>query len=161
MDNFSTLRGYIQRHRTARARIVADDWKDAVRKAVALLEQAGAVESRYFDSIIDVTTQHGPYYVIAPGIAMPHARPEDGVLETGFSLVTLASPVEFGNEENDPVDVVLCLSAKSKGDLNEHVIVEAMTLFESEPMMARLRASGTDTELMKVLDGIGWAGERE
>ncbi|SUH05624.1 sugar phosphotransferase [Salmonella enterica subsp. enterica] len=30
-----------------------------------------------------------PIFVIAPGLAMPHGRPEEGVKKTGFSLVTL------------------------------------------------------------------------
>lgn len=29
--------------------------------------------------ILDGVAQHGPYFVIAPGLAMPHGRPEEGV----------------------------------------------------------------------------------
>ena len=30
-------------------------------------------------AILDGVAQHGPYFVIAPGLAMPHGRPEEGV----------------------------------------------------------------------------------
>ena len=154
MAKLATLGEYIRRYQTARATIVADSWQQAVNEAVMLLHRAGAVESRYFDAIIDITAEYGPYYVVAPGIAMPHARPEDGVTETGFSLVTLDAPVAFGSNDNDPVDVILCLCAKSKEDLDEHVISEAMTLFESKQLMQALRTSRSDTELLHVLDTL-------
>jgi len=53
----------------------------------------------------------GPYIVVAPGVAMPHARPEDGAIATGMSLVTLKEPVVFGNPDNDPVRLVIGLAA--------------------------------------------------
>ena len=60
----------------------------------------------------------GPYMVIAPGIALAHARPSEAVLETGLSLVTLATPVEFGSQSNDPVSLVIGLAAK---DHDSHI----------------------------------------
>ena len=53
----------------------------------------------------------GPYMVIAPGIALAHARPSSSVIETGLSLVTLKSPIEFGSTSNDPVSLVIGLAA--------------------------------------------------
>lgn len=40
---------------------------------------ADVVEPRYYRAILDGVAQHGPYFVIAPGLAMPHGRPEEGV----------------------------------------------------------------------------------
>mgnify|MGYP002141923509 FL=1 len=42
---------------------------------------------------------------------MAHARPSPAVIETGLSIVTLAWPVVFGNEANDPVRIVIGLAA--------------------------------------------------
>ncbi len=53
----------------------------------------------------------GPYIVIAPGIAMPHARPEAGAKNIRIGLLKLKNPVNFGNEEHDPVDIVIFLCA--------------------------------------------------
>lgn len=58
---------------------------------VDLLVAADVVEPRYYRAILDGVEQFGPYFVIAPGLAMPHGRPEEGVKKTGFSLVTLKS----------------------------------------------------------------------
>ncbi len=46
---------------------------------VDLLVAADVVEPRYYQAILDGVAQHGPYFVIAPGLAMPHGRPEEGV----------------------------------------------------------------------------------
>jgi len=42
---------------------------------------------------------------------MPHARPEAGTKKIGMSLITLRNPINFGNKENDPVKMVVCLCA--------------------------------------------------
>ena len=39
---------------------------------------AGFTEPTYTEAMIDVVRDMGPYIVLAPGLAMPHARPEMG-----------------------------------------------------------------------------------
>ena len=57
--------------------------------------------------------EHGPHVVIAPGLALAHARPGTSVLADGLAIVTLATPVAFGHPHNDPVSVVLGLAITS------------------------------------------------
>ncbi|WP_158603063.1 PTS sugar transporter subunit IIA [Jiangella rhizosphaerae] len=89
----------------------AGDWRGAVHAACAPLVSAGALEPRYPERCIAIAEKHGPYMVLAPGIALAHARPEDGVLRLCLSAAVLASPVEFGHDQNDPVDVVLAFGS--------------------------------------------------
>lgn len=96
---------------TIKLKMDVKDWEDAVRKGGELLEQDGSIEHRYIDGMINSVKEIGPYIVIAPGIAMPHARPEAGTKKIGMSLLTLKHPVEFGNKDNDPVSIVVCLCA--------------------------------------------------
>ena len=91
------------------------DWQEAVRAAGNLLVQAGKVEPRYVDAMIKMSQEIGPYIVIAPGVALPHARPEDGVREACMSLVTLDPPIYFGNENNDPVRLVVAFGSADSG----------------------------------------------
>ncbi|MBP2072433.1 BglG family transcription antiterminator [Thermoanaerobacterium butyriciformans] len=97
--------------KTIRLNVEVKDWEEAVRIGGELLEKEGAIEHRYIDAMIDSVKEIGPYIVIAPGIAMPHARPESGAKKIGMSLITLKNPVNFGNKENDPVKIVVCLCA--------------------------------------------------
>ena len=94
------------------------DWKEAVRIGGNMLVDAKAAEPKYVDAMIRFAEELGPYIVIGEGLALPHARPEEGVLDTCFSLLTLSEPIEFGNEYNDPVYVVFCMAAR---DSKEHV----------------------------------------
>ena len=87
---------------------------EVIRKSGELLVSAGAVEPRYTDAMKQVMDELGPYCVIAPGIALLHARPENGVIKSCLSLITLKTPVVFGHSSNDPVDLVFALGALDK-----------------------------------------------
>ena len=93
--------------RTIALNVDVKDWQEAVRVSGRLLVENGTVEERYIQAMIEMVKSIGPYIVIAPGVAMPHARPEDGVIEPCMSMITLKTPVDFGNEHNDPVRLVV------------------------------------------------------
>lgn len=94
--------------------IQVENWEAAVRTGGELLVQCGYCESRYVDAMIAAVHDMGPYMVMAPGIALAHARPEDGMLKPGMSIVNLKNPVEFGSEENDPVYLVISFGGVDK-----------------------------------------------
>jgi PTS system ascorbate-specific IIA component len=121
----------------------ARDWRDAVRIGTDLLVGAGTVEARYYDAIVKMTGELGAWYLLAPGIAMPHARPEEGVKQTSFALVTLAEPVSFGDPDNDPIDLLITLAAADAKTMNEEAIVEVVTLLDNEDTVRRIRAAKT------------------
>lgn len=148
------LRDFIIDNHAYALGIQADTYEDAIKAGVDLLIAAGTAEKRYYQSVLDIKQKHGPYYVIAPGIAMPHARPEDGAIDTGFALVTLTKPVAFGHPDNDPVDIILCISAKDKDDLNNNVIIDVMTLLENESIVDKIRAAKTEEDLCKIFDEV-------
>jgi len=85
--------------------------EDAIRGAGNLLVKNGYATDDFITGMLNVYHDLGSYIVIARGLALPHARPECGALRTGFSLITLKSPVNFGNKDNDPVKVVIAMSA--------------------------------------------------
>ena len=89
----------------------AKDWKEAVKVAVDPLIESGAILPEYYDAIIESTEEYGPYYILMPGMAMPHARPEAGVQRDAFSLITLQNPVVFSDGKE--VSVLLALAATS------------------------------------------------
>ena len=91
--------------------VEASDWEDAVRKAAQPLVDLEMVTEGYVDDIVRGVNVLGPYIVIAPHVALPHARPESGALRPALGVVTLASPVSFGSAENDPVRFLFPLSA--------------------------------------------------
>lgn len=104
----------------------AADWRAALRLAGDCLVESGCTLPGYTEQMIQAVEELGPYIVIAPGVALAHARPSELVLKTGLSLVTLGQPVEFGNAQNDPVSLVFALAA-----VNHDSHIEVLKLFAS------------------------------
>lgn len=86
-------------------------WQEAVQLAGNLLAADECATDAYVEAMVSMVESLGPYIVVAPGIALAHARPEDGALKEGISLVVLQTPVCFGNPDNDPVSIVLGIAA--------------------------------------------------
>lgn len=95
----------------------ASNWEEAIKIGTDLLVAAGTIEPRYYDNIVSKIREMGPYIILAPGLAMPHARPEEGVIKTSFALVTLDTPIYFEGED-EPVDVLLTLAGS---DSDQHM----------------------------------------
>lgn len=130
----------------------AKDWKEAVKLGTDLLEKAGVVDQRYYGAILDSTAKFGPYYLLAPGLAMPHGRPEEGVLKNGFALEVLKEPVVFGDPDNDPIDILITLAAVDQKSHNEGGIAQVVNLFEDEDNFDRLRAVRTHEEVIALIE---------
>lgn len=96
----------------------APDWRRAVEISGEKLIKCGIIEARYIQGMIGAVEKLGPYIAIAPGIAIAHARPEDGVIRSGIGVTTLRRPVNFGHEENDPIQVIVTLAAS---DHDSHI----------------------------------------
>jgi len=128
----------------------AVDWQEAVRMGGELLVNAGFAKPSYTEAMVETVKELGPYSVIAPGIAMPHARPEAGVLKPGLSLVTLENPIEFGNKENDPVDIVVSFCAT---DNTSHIqmLAELAQLLGSEEAVTTIRNAKEVSEVTQLL----------
>lgn len=93
--------------------VQCEDWKDAVRRSAVKLLERGYIEERYIDAMIQSIEKYGPYVVLSPGFAMPHAKAEEGSIRLGMYFIRLKNPVSFGEEEGEPIDIeyVCCLSA--------------------------------------------------
>lgn len=109
----------------------AKDWEDAVRTCGELLVKTGCVESGYVDGMVETVKTLGPYIVIAPGLAMPHAKRTAGVVKSGISVLTLKSPISFGNADNDPVYMLIGL-AGTNDDLHLDILSAISDIFEDE-----------------------------
>ncbi len=72
-------------------------WEEAVRFSSKTLLEQGFIEESYVDSMIDSVNEFGPYIVIAPNIAMPHARPESGSKKVGFAVTLYDNPISFSD----------------------------------------------------------------
>jgi PTS system ascorbate-specific IIA component len=134
----------------------AADWRGAVREAGRALARAGATKAEYAERMIGVIDEFGAYVVIAPGLALAHARPGRDVLREGLAVVTLAEPVAFGHPHNDPVRVVLGLAVT---DAEEHVAsVAALANVFNDPTIVDRVAAADAAEVRQLLGATSGPG---
>jgi len=128
----------------------AADWREAVTLAGEALARSGAAKPEYAREMIRMIEEHGPYVVIAPGLALAHARPGPEVLADGLAIVTLANPVTFGHPHNDPVSVVLGLAVATAA---EHLAIVAAVanVFNDSSAIADLAAATTVAEVQQIM----------
>ncbi|MFM6940008.1 MAG: PTS sugar transporter subunit IIA [Rhodoluna sp.] len=128
---------------------VALDREHAIEMAGELLVASGRSTPEYTESMLQAVADNGPYIVIAPGIALAHGRPSEAVIEIGLSLVTLADPVVFGNDANDPVRLVIGLCATDHSSHIDIMAELATFLGDRESVNSLLNAG--DSEQIRLL----------
>lgn len=128
----------------------AASWQEAVKKAGELLLLNDCITPVYIEKMIEMVEEMGPYIVIAPGVALAHARPQDGVKKIGLAFMTLKTPVEFGNPDNDPVRLVIALSAVDHTSHLE-VIAEMAELLIDNKAMEKFYACQSEEEMAEYL----------
>ncbi|MBN7122259.1 PTS mannitol transporter subunit IIA [Erwinia billingiae] len=127
-----------------------NDWQHAVKLAVQPMVDNGSVEPRYLNAIYDMHREIGPYYVLGEGIAMPHARPEEGVIKTALSLIIISEGVSFNSPDNDPVYVVFALAAI---DSHSHIemIASLSRLFCEDDVLDKLKNARNKHAVLDIL----------
>lgn len=128
----------------------ANDWREAIRLAARPLVRAGYIEEAYIAAMERVADEFGPYFVLAPGVALAHARPEGHVNRSGISLCRLAGPVPFGHEENDPVWLVVVLAGSTDDSHLGLLSCLARFLGDSESL-GKVRHAGSARAVAEVL----------
>ena len=111
------------------------DWRDALRQAAGKLVEHQYILPGYVDEIIGNVEKNGPYIVIVPGVAMPHAMAEStNVLGTAIGFAKFPEPVIF--DPSDPTkqaQLFFTLAAKEPdqhlqniGDLSDMLMTEGL-----------------------------------
>ncbi|GAA3541754.1 PTS ascorbate transporter subunit IIA [Aeromicrobium flavum] len=131
-------------------RAPATDWRDAVRRAGALLTAVGVATDDYTDEMIATVEKLGPYIVLAPGVALAHSRPSPAVQRAGISWLQLAEPVEFGHEKNDPVWLVVALAALDH-DGHLGLMSSLAAVLGDTDLLATLREADSPERVLELL----------
>ena len=127
------------------------NWKEAIELCATPLLENQSITPNYIDAIFQLHESIGPYYVLAPGIAMPHARPEQGVNNLGLSMLLVKNGVNFNSEENDPVYLITLLAASDSTSHIEMLTQLASLFAESNDVDTIFNAKNSD-EILTVID---------
>ena len=118
----------------------ANSWEEAIKVCMAPLVA---------NNIIERTKDLGPFYILAPGLAMPHERPEMGVNKNSFSLVTLKKPVSF--PDGQEVDILIGLAAENAEVHTGEAIPQIVMLFDDEEIFTKIREAKVPEDIYKLI----------
>lgn len=128
-----------------------ESWQEAIWLAAHPLLAEGCIETSYVDAMIQNVCKLGPYIVIAPNVAIPHARPCDGVNELSMSLLSLKHPVYFSEKEQHKARLIIILASR---DNTEHIssLSELCTMLSIEGNLEKLISLRTREEIFRMIE---------
>ena len=127
------------------------DWETCIKDAAQPLLNDHYINENYIEAMIAAVNKYGPYIVVGEGVALAHARPEDGVLKLGLSVMTLKEPISFGHETNDPVKLVFCLAATDNFSHLE-VMKSIVNIISEQWKIDKISSQYTVDDFKQVLD---------
>lgn len=124
--------------------------EDAVRLAAKPLLENGDIKEEYINDIINKMEELGPYMAIMPGVVIAHSRPGEFVEKECISMMTLGSPVDFGNEDNDPIEIIFVIAAKEN---NSHLdaLQDLARILIDEEAVNKIKEANNPKEILDVL----------
>lgn len=127
----------------------AENWEEAVRMSCETIIKDGTIEAAYAEEIIAAVHEHGPYIVLLPGIALPHAMKDSvNAHGTAIAFMKLARPVSFDpdNPEKD-ASVFFTLAAR---DSEEHLknMRKLWKMLTDETLCGELQKVASEADLL-------------
>lgn len=131
-------------------KLEVENWQEAVVKAGKLLLDNDKVDERYIQAMIETVKDMGAYIVMAPGIAMPHARPDSGAKDIGVAVISLKQGVNFGSKDFDPVKLVFAICAKENKSHIE-LLQDLSYILDSDELLENLDNCNTKRDLLNLI----------
>lgn len=126
----------------------AENWKEALGIASKPLLKDGSITESYVDAMMGLVEKMGPYIVLAPGIALPHARKEDGVNKLAMSLLCCKEKVYFNEEKYANLFFVL---ASDDGRSHIDALMHLSKLFSDESKLDQFLKAESVEELVEMI----------
>ncbi|PSL41630.1 BglG family transcriptional antiterminator [Planomicrobium soli] len=127
------------------------DWKESIRQAALPLIEGDFITEGYVQAMIDAVNTMGPYIVISPKVAIPHARPQDGVKKIGMSLLRVEQEVPFSDEEKHQVRVIVVL-APIDGDSHLKALGQLVKILNDTELKAELLRASSREAIYQLLE---------
>ncbi|TMW72284.1 BglG family transcription antiterminator [Alteribacter natronophilus] len=129
----------------------AESWREGIRIAAKPLIDNHSITEEYVSAMIANIEENGPYVILAPQVAIPHARPEDGVEKLGMSVLKLDQPVRFSEEDRHQVSLIFILAAI---DNESHLkaLSQLSAMLSEEENIRILRAAADHDDIQELLN---------
>ena len=128
------------------------DWREAIEVSTRQLIEQGFITERYPQRVLELTVQHGSYYVVGNSTALVHARPEDGVIRQQLAVTVLQQPVYFDDKPTEPVHLFIPLCAESN-DGHLELLKQLAELMMDESRVKKCMDMHSERELYSEIVG--------
>jgi transcriptional antiterminator len=128
-----------------------EDWKAAITLAANPLLRQGKIEEKYIDAMIQKVEENGPFIHIGPFVALPHARPEEGVNEIGMSILKVDEPVNLLDDVAHPIKLFICLAAVDN-DTHLKALANLTNILSDEALLDRLVNAINPEAILEVIN---------
>ena len=124
------------------------DWRDAVRLAAAPLIEDGSITQNYVRAMIDSIETTGPYIILTPGVALPHARPSEGAKKLAMSMLCSKERIYFSDQKYANLIIVL-----SSVDGHSHInaLVHLSNIFGEEETLKQFMEAKNAEEVVELI----------
>lgn len=126
----------------------AATWQEAIQLAASPLVELGTVKERYVTAMVESIEKNGPYVVITPLVAIPHARPEEGVRSLSMSLLKLEQAVYFAPDK--PVQLIIVLAA-ADSDSHLRALIQLTNLLNEPANIQRMLEATDKEQLLEII----------
>lgn len=127
------------------------NWEESVIESSKPLLDNGYVKQSYIDAMIECIKEYGPYVVIAPNLALPHARPETGSVKVGFSILKLDKAVAFSESEEHNVQLLIALSCVD-AEMHMKMLQAIVEVLSDEERFKAILNSTTKKEMLELFN---------
>lgn len=126
------------------------DWKSAIRLAAQPLLTSGQIEPSYPEAMIAKVEEFGPFIDLGKGIAIPHARPEDGVNQVGMSMLVLEHPIYLLDDPKHEIYLLMCIAAIDN-ETHLKALSHLTTILREDANVKNLLASRSYSEIKNII----------
>ena len=127
------------------------DWQAAIRQAAKPLLDHEKIEESYIQAMIKKVQDYGAFIHIGKGIALPHARPEDGVNKIGMSLLKVTQPICLLDDPAHEVQLFICLAAVDN-ETHLRALSSLTKILSNKEYLNQLLQAQTIEEILNVIE---------
>lgn len=131
-----------------------DGWEEAITLSAQPLLQSDKISEEYIENMIRKVKDYGPFIHIGTGVALPHARPEEGAKEVGISVLKVNQEVLLLDDPAHPIHVFICLSAVDN-ELHLKALASLTSILSNKESLNKLLNSTDKEEIYQLFQNEG------
>lgn len=124
-------------------------WEEAIRRAAQPLLDSGNIKESYLAAVIENCRRNSDYIMLGNRIAIPHAKPEEGVLKLGMILLNLKEPIEFPNGQR--IHLICFIAAEDK-EKHINAILQLRRLAEDKYTVNQVKNASSEEGMAGIIN---------